>query len=281
MSSIPEIKNILKSGLPVLLLGDAGTGKSSILRALAKENQRQFVDLRVAMMPPEDLTGIPKTVGDEYFQYLAPEWAAKHAHNQGEDLLIIVEEIHLAPPQMHAALYQLLQEKEVAGVDLSKAWIASTGNPPEQAGAAYTADMPEALHDRLEVIKFKTQQMESAAFLKKLADDLGVHEKVQEACGLIDGLGLPCTPRSIERLLRLVAAGVTDETLIARRAGNATSAVLAALKQLQKETGKEKDNSSAFTSQGFAGDILSRVTTQMRAQKHNVFTSEGFVEDNG
>lgn len=133
-----DFKKLIKAGLPTLLVGPAGTAKTSVLRQFASDNKREVVDLRVAMMPPEDLVGIPQVnKAKGCFDYLPPAWAKEHEHNQGADLMIIVEEIHLAPPATHAALYQLLQEKEVAGVNLSKAWVAATANPPNKLERLY------------------------------------------------------------------------------------------------------------------------------------------------
>ncbi len=255
-----DFKKLISAGLPTMLVGSAGTGKTSILRQFALDNNRVTVDLRTAMMPPEDLVGIPK-VKDGCFEYLPPEWAHKHANDKGARLLIILEEIHLAPPAMHAALYQLLQEKEVAGIDLSNAWIAATANPPEQAGAALCGELPEALRDRLEVVNFKAHMVENETtkWLQVLANNLQISKEVQEACGL-DGLDMPITPRACERLLRLIAVGVRDESLISRRAGNITSKVLNALNSRQ-----DADI-----------DILAKAATPDRAVKHVVFTGEGF-----
>ena len=270
-----DFKKLIKAGLPTLLVGPAGTAKTSVLRQFASDNKREVVDLRVAMMPPEDLVGIPQVnKAKGCFDYLPPAWAKEHEHNQGADLVIIVEEIHLAPPATHAALYQLLQEKEVAGVNFSKAWVAATANPPEQAGAAVCGELPEALQDRLEVVKFNQACIEGEAvkWLQALAADLGVDKQTQEACGL-DGLDLPITPRACERLLRLLSSGVRDESIIARRAGPMTSRIVALLR---------KDgitNVGAFSSK--TGDIIAQAATQARAVKSAVFTGEGFLDDNG
>lgn len=259
-----NIKNIIRAGMPVLLVGMAGTAKTSVLRQFAKENNREVVDLRVAMMPPEDLVGIPKA-GEESFSYLAPDWVGRHCENEGENLMIILEEIHLAPPSMHAALYQLLQEKELVGHSVKKAWIACTANPPEQAGASICAELPEALRDRLEVINFDVSMVmrDACDWLRDLANTLGISREVQELCGVLT-YDLAMTPRACERLLRLISAGVTDDELIMRRAGNIGNDILQSLDTKNK-------------TELIQGDILSNTATKRRIKKSLLFGKEGIL----
>lgn len=57
---------------PIFLWGSPGIGKSDIIREIAKAQGRQVVDIRLILMGPEDLKGIPYFNSNENTMRWAP-----------------------------------------------------------------------------------------------------------------------------------------------------------------------------------------------------------------
>ena len=53
------VSKLIKERLPVFIWGAPGIGKSSIVKAIAKDMNLEFIDLRLALLDPTDLKGIP------------------------------------------------------------------------------------------------------------------------------------------------------------------------------------------------------------------------------
>ena len=238
-----QIKELLQCGLPCILRGAPGIAKSAYLRSIAEENGRKAIDLRVAMMPPEDLVGIPKIqTNTDSFTYYPPHWAKMAEQNGGSGLMVILEEIHLAPPAMHAALYQLAQEKVVSGISLPNIWVAATANYAEDAGNGWAGEMPPALLDRFEIIEASSLSEINAAahaWLKNLADEIGTPKDIQKILGLSSSGSLSLNPRATERLLRIIHSGCRDHAIIERRAGKYHIQIMKALMDIPEE--EERD----------------------------------------
>ena len=56
---IKSLHSLIEQKVPTFLWGAPGIGKSSIVREIAKEKNVGFIDLRLALMDPTDLKGIP------------------------------------------------------------------------------------------------------------------------------------------------------------------------------------------------------------------------------
>ena len=55
---------IVPSGRPAYLWGPPGVGKSSVVRAVAQQMNRDLVDLRATLLDPVDLRGLPRLSED-------------------------------------------------------------------------------------------------------------------------------------------------------------------------------------------------------------------------
>lgn len=53
------LKHCMRVGRPVFLWGSPGIGKSEVIEQIAREQGRMVIDLRLILMGPEDLKGIP------------------------------------------------------------------------------------------------------------------------------------------------------------------------------------------------------------------------------
>lgn len=130
--TVPEIKgillNILKTNIVPFVWGPPGVGKSSIVREIAAEKGWRIIDLRLSLLNPVDLRGLPTVnhVAKEAVwlppSFLPPE----NAKDQG---LLFLDEINLAPLSVQAAAYQLILDKKVGDYKFPKTWkIVAAGN---------------------------------------------------------------------------------------------------------------------------------------------------------
>ena len=59
-SNITKVVNsLIDRKLPVFVWGAPGIGKSSIVKKIAKDKDLEFIDLRLSLLDPTDLKGIP------------------------------------------------------------------------------------------------------------------------------------------------------------------------------------------------------------------------------
>ena len=57
--TIETMRSLIDSKIPTFLWGAPGIGKSSIIKQLAREKEVECIDLRLSLMDPTDLKGIP------------------------------------------------------------------------------------------------------------------------------------------------------------------------------------------------------------------------------
>lgn len=138
-----KLKLCWKAARPFFLHGPPGVGKSAMVKEAAEEAEVSFIDLRMSLLNPVDLRGIP--VADlvkAVARWLVPEFMPK----TGKGILFL-DELNVAPPSVQAASYQLVLDGRVGEYVLPKGWwICAAGN--RSIDRALTYDMPSALRNR-------------------------------------------------------------------------------------------------------------------------------------
>jgi len=151
---LKENLNILiEQKLPVFIWGSPGIGKSSIVKEIANEKNLNFIDLRLSLLDPTDLKGIPffdnKT---NQAIWAPPNFLPKNKESSG---ILFLDEINTAPPSVQAAAYQLILDRRVADYELPPNWaIVAAGNNEEDRGVVYKMPPPllnRFIHLNLEV----------------------------------------------------------------------------------------------------------------------------------
>ena len=118
----------INAKVPVWAWGQAGVGKSSIIRSVAKALNRDHIDVRPTMMDPVDM-GIPFIDGGVCRRAI-PSWLPTH-----DNTLVAIEELPDAPMSVQCALYQLVLERKLGDYDLpGGAYVCATGNRAEDGG---------------------------------------------------------------------------------------------------------------------------------------------------
>jgi hypothetical protein len=148
------IEKLIKQRLPVFIWGAPGIGKSSIVKSIAKEKNLEFIDLRLSLLDPTDLKGIP------FFDSKTKEgvWAKPSFLPKEDDKregILFLDEINTAPPSVQASAYQLVLDRKIGDYTLPSGWsIISAGNRENDRGVVYKMPPPLAnrfVHFEMEV----------------------------------------------------------------------------------------------------------------------------------
>jgi len=211
-----SLKRLITAQIPVFVWGSPGIGKSSIIREIAAEQDLSFVDLRLSLLDPTDLKGIP-FFDQEHNEavWASPSFLPKDPDSRG---ILFLDEINTAPPSVQASAYQLVLDRKVGEYTLPEGWsIVAAGNHESDRGVIYRMPPPLAnrfVHLELEVgfEAWKTWAYRSGiessviAFLHYDPSRLFVFEPAQ------NHKSFP-TPRSWEYVSRILSAKL-DTTLL-------------------------------------------------------------------
>ncbi|UCN00769.1 MoxR family ATPase [Sulfurimonas sp. SWIR-19] len=137
--------------VPTFVWGAPGIGKSSIVKQIAQKNNLGFIDLRLALMDPTDLKGIPFYDKESHTALWAPP-AFLPSEGQG---ILFLDELNSAAPAVQSSAYQLILDRRVGEYELPEGWaIVAAGNREGDRGVTYRMPAPLAnrfVHFELEV----------------------------------------------------------------------------------------------------------------------------------
>lgn len=146
-----SIMALVEQRVPTFLWGAPGIGKSSIVKQIAEEKELEFIDLRLALMDPTDLKGIPFYDKESHTALWAPP---AFLPKEGEGILFL-DELNAAPPSVQASAYQLILDRQVGEYKLPDGWaIVAAGNREGDRGVTYRMPSPLAnrfVHFEMEV----------------------------------------------------------------------------------------------------------------------------------
>ena len=131
---------------PVFVWGPPGIGKSDIVAEVAREQGRPLIDIRLPLMEPTDVRGIPylaevkvydaqgNLVRDEQnvpltekvFKWSNPSDLPTDPNSRA---LVFFDEMSAAPPSVQAATYQVILNRKIGTYELPKdVVIVAAGN---------------------------------------------------------------------------------------------------------------------------------------------------------
>ncbi|MBV9716851.1 MAG: AAA family ATPase [Solirubrobacterales bacterium] len=132
----------IASGVPVLLWGSPGTGKTSAVLALGEALGWPVETVIGSIREPSDFAGLPVVVDGAV--HLSPPGWARRLCDAGEGLLFL-DELTTAPPAVQAAMLRVVLERVVGDTRLPPGIrVVAAANPPEQAADGWELAAPLA-----------------------------------------------------------------------------------------------------------------------------------------
>lgn len=139
-----HLRTLIKEKMPIFIWGAPGLGKSSITRQLAEEEGIGFTDLRLSLLNPVDLRGLPyMDEKEKKATWLFPDFLP----TRGKGILFL-DELNTAPTSVQIAAYQLLLDRHIGKYIFPDGWrIIAAGN--RESDRAFVSKMPSPLANRL------------------------------------------------------------------------------------------------------------------------------------
>jgi hypothetical protein len=205
-----DIESCIDAGIPVMLWGAPGVGKSDLMRAIAAGRSLPLIDWRANLREPVDLRGLPAPdMAARRTVWLQPE-DLPDATRDGPEGIFFIDGIVNAAPSMQAALYGLVLDGRLGDYVKPAGWhIVAAGN--RMADRSSAGRMPLALANRFAHFTLDADPDAWRAW----AEGAGVHPLVVAFMGFRpnllhvmpgpDAMAFP-SPRSWERVSRIANA---------------------------------------------------------------------------
>jgi MoxR-like ATPase len=134
----------IDAGVPVLLWGGPGTGKTSALLQLAADAALPCEVVIASIREPSDFAGLPVIQGDGGSVVMAPPRWAQRLAAAGRGVLLL-DELSTAPPAVQAALLRVVLERAVGDLQLPDGVvIVAAANPADEAAHGWNLAAPLA-----------------------------------------------------------------------------------------------------------------------------------------
>ncbi|WP_353661395.1 MoxR family ATPase [Hydrogenimonas sp. SS33] len=217
------VAHLVEERVPLFLWGPPGIGKSSIVRQIAEERGIGFVDLRLSLLDPTDLRGIP------FFDQQAKQavWAPPAFLPDGSvaEGILFLDELNTAAPMVQASAYQLILDRKIGEYELPGGWaIVAAGNREGDRGVVYR--MPAPLANRFVHLEMESdpQQWRRWALVRGVDPSIvGFIAARPDALFMFDAKSAHrsfATPRSWEYVDRILKSTPERELLMPLIAGS-------------------------------------------------------------
>ena len=121
-----------KADEPFFIMGEAGWGKTSIIKSMAKRFGRTVITVYLDKCEATDLGGIPvpreDKRGNAYVDSAMPAWAQYMLDHDDKEFLLFFDEMNQADGAVMNALMPIVLETEVCGVKFDNFIVGAAGN---------------------------------------------------------------------------------------------------------------------------------------------------------
>lgn len=130
------LPSFFKAGLPVMITGAPGIGKTDIVVAAAKEAGADLMISHPVTADPTDAKGLPFPSKDGLSANFLPYGDLLAAQNATKPLIWFLDDLGQAPPSVQASYMQLILGRKVNGHEISKlvTFVAATNRRSDRAG---------------------------------------------------------------------------------------------------------------------------------------------------
>lgn len=138
-----SLAHLCERKVPVFLWGPPGIGKSSIVAQIAKEQGISYIDLRLSLLDPTDLRGIPFfNTKEDTAVWAPPSFLPDGKQEKG---ILFLDELNTAAPMVQASAYQLILDRKIGEYQLPDGWsIVAAGNRESDRGVVFRMAAPLA-----------------------------------------------------------------------------------------------------------------------------------------
>ena len=121
-----------KADEPFFIMGEAGWGKTSIIKSMAKRFGKTVITVYLDKCEATDLGGIPvpreDKRGNAYVDSAMPAWAQYMLDHDDQEFLLFFDEMNQADGAVMNALMPIVLETEVCGVKFDNFMVGAAGN---------------------------------------------------------------------------------------------------------------------------------------------------------
>lgn len=166
-----SLQYLCERKIPVFLWGPPGIGKSSIVAQIAKEQNIACIDLRLSLLDPTDLRGIPffDTKNDTAV-WAPPSFLPDGSQPKG---ILFLDELNTAAPMVQASAYQLILDRKIGEYTLPEGWaIVAAGNRESDRGVVFRMAAP--LANRFVHLEMEANVKEWQSWAKEAGIDVSI-----------------------------------------------------------------------------------------------------------
>lgn len=140
------IQVLLSAGVPVMLWGSPGIGKSDLVRQIADAAAMPLIDIRVSQLEPVDARGLPHINDGGETTWAVPAMLPQ-SRRDGKAGILFLDELTAGNASVMAAFYQLILDRRLGDYKLPDGWrIIAASNLRTDRSISNT--MPMALANR-------------------------------------------------------------------------------------------------------------------------------------
>ena len=141
--TLEALQILVGCGVPALLWGDPGTGKTETIEKLACDAGAHVETVIASLHDPTDFGGLP-VLTDGGVMFEPPAWARRVADHDGPSV-VFFDEVNTAAPSTQNALMKVVLSGMVGQFSLGDdVTFVAAANPPEQNPGAWDLSLPLA-----------------------------------------------------------------------------------------------------------------------------------------